>query len=306
MKRVISFLMLVAIAWMIAACSPKFDGLENKQIEKDSFPMETSAKDKGSHSYNEVLVDLIYADGDTISERIMTPQGFTRIEVSDNTFAQYLRTLPLKPHGSSVEYYDGRIKNKNVHAAVIDMDIGNRDLQQCADAIMRLRAEYFFKQQEYDKIHFNFTNGFKVDYTKWIEGNRVVVEGNNSYWTKSADYSNSYESFRKYLNIIYTYAGTLSLSKELQSIEVKDLKIGDVIIQGGSPGHAIIVVDMAENLNTGEKLFLIAQSYMPAQSIHILINPSSERLSPWYTTNFEGRLYTPEWVFTSEDFKRFN
>ena len=45
------------------------------------------------------------------------------------------------------------------------------------------------------------------------------------------------------------------------------MQIGDVLIQGGSPGHAVIVVDMAENPATGEKLYLLAQSYMPAQDI---------------------------------------
>jgi hypothetical protein len=50
------------------------------------------------------------------------------------------------------------------------MEIGNKDLHQCADAVMRLRAEYLWNEERYDKIHFNFTNGFRVDYTKWIEG----------------------------------------------------------------------------------------------------------------------------------------
>jgi dihydrofolate synthase/folylpolyglutamate synthase len=35
---------------------------------------------------------------------------------------------------------------------------------------------------EYNKIHFNFTNGMQVDYSKWKKGNRMVVEGNNTYW----------------------------------------------------------------------------------------------------------------------------
>ena len=48
---------------------------------------------------------------------------------------------------------------------------------------------------------------------------------------------------------------------------VTSMQIGDVLIQGGSPGHAVIVVDMAENPATGEKLYLLAQSYMPAQDI---------------------------------------
>ncbi len=300
-----SFL-LVVIILLTTSCTPQLGNLEDKEKEKQSPIEEPYSEHEANASHNPIIVDLFNEDGTTIEDRIETPEGFERVEVEENSFGQYLRTLPLKPHGSKVEYYDGRIKRNDVHVAVIDMDVGDRDLQQCADAIMRLRAEYLFEQKEYGKIHFNFTNGFRVDYLKWAEGNRVSVNGNNVCWVKRADYSNTYETFRKYLNIIYSYAGTLSLSKELQPINVKDMSIGDVIIQGGSPGHAVIVVDMAENRDTGEKLFLIAQSYMPAQSIHVLKNPENEMLSPWFSLNFDGKLYTPEWVFTKDDFKRFD
>jgi hypothetical protein len=83
------------------------------------------------------------------------------------------------------------------------------------------------------------------------------------------------------------------------------MKIGDVFIKGGSPGHAIIVMDMAENKSTGEKIFILAQSYMPAQETQILCNPKSKELSPWYSLNYTGDLYTPEWTFSENMLKRF-
>ena len=85
------------------------------------------------------------------------------------------------------------------------------------------------------------------------------------------------------------------------------LQPGDVFIKGGSPGHAVIVVDVAIYPQTGKTVFLLAQSYMLAQQIHILVNPANRGLSPWYelSDNDEGKLYTPECVFEKKDLKRF-
>jgi len=83
------------------------------------------------------------------------------------------------------------------------------------------------------------------------------------------------------------------------------MQIGDVFIQGGSPGHCVIVVDMAHDPKTGEKIFILAQSYMPAQDIQILKNPSNAAISPWYSVDFGDVLKTPEWTFTKGDLKRF-
>ena len=82
------------------------------------------------------------------------------------------------------------------------------------------------------------------------------------------------------------------------------MQIGDVFIKGGSPGHAVIVVDMAKS-STGETLFLLAQSYMPAQEIQILVNPVNDDLSPWYSTKYLDYLQTPEWGFEIDELMRF-
>ena len=250
--------------------------------------------------------ELINPEGTIIRTRVLVPQDFKRTTEPSTSFATYLRNLPLKPHNTAVKYYNGSIKeNRNVYDAVVDLDIGKRDLHQCADAVMRLRAEYLYGQKKYDQIHFNFTNGFRVDYAEWRKGKRIVVDGNKTFWKASTGPSNTYESFWKYLEIIFSYAGTLSLEKELRPVNIDDLMIGDVFIQGGSPGHAVMVVDMAVNERTGEKIFLLAQSYMPAQEIQILKNPNDEPLSPWYSENFGDLLRTPEWSFYSSNLKRF-
>ncbi len=249
---------------------------------------------------------LINPEGITIASRFNTPKSFERLTMSSGSFGEYLRNLPLKPSGSLVHYFDGSIKeNYGVYDAVVDMDIGKKNLQQCADAVMRLRAEYLFHKGDYEQIHFNFTNGFRVDYSAWRNGNRMVVNGNKTSWRSTNTPSESYESFRKYMELIFNSAGTLSLSKELKSVDINNLQIGDVFIQGGRPGHAVIVVDVSINKETNEKLFLLAQSYMPAQETQILKNPNNSAISPWYNAGFNGELSLPEWTFRSSDLKRF-
>jgi secreted PhoX family phosphatase len=185
------------------------------------------------------------------------------------------------------------------------MEIGTSDLQQCADAVMRLRAEYLWHEKKYEEIHFNFTNGMRVDYSKWAQGYRIKVNGNNTSWYKATGEDYSYQTFRKYMNQIFMYAGTASLSKELKSISLSDLQVGDVFIIGGHPGHAMIVVDMAEDY-MGNKAILVAQSYMPAQDIHIVTNLKDKAKSPWYIINRTTKEFNfPEYHFNSSQIMRF-
>ena len=251
--------------------------------------------------------NLINPSGVKLVDRIQPPSGFERTKEEQVSFATYLRNLKLKPNNSKVLLYNGKEKyNQDAHIAVVDMEIGKADLQQCADAVIRLRSEYLFSIKEYKKIHYNFTSGDRFDLLSWFEGYRQKINGNKVAFVKTANKSSSYDSFRKYLDVIFSYAGTLSLSKELISVKnLNEMKIGDVFIKGGSPGHAVTIVDIAINPKTNKKVFLLAQSYMPAQDIQILKNPNNSELSPWYNEDFDGSLFTPEWTFEKSDLKRF-
>lgn len=248
---------------------------------------------------------LLNKDGMTIKDRYFPPKEYTRVEVEENSFADFLRNQNLKPYGDKVNYYDGREKTRRgVYDSVFDVNIGNRDLHQCADAIMLLRAEYLYSVGAYNEINFNFISGFKAEYKKWIEGYRINVEGNNVSYYMATGSSNTYESFRKFMDMVMAYSSTLSLEKELTRVNIEDIEIGDVFVVGGSPGHAIIVVDMAQNDNN-EKIFMLAQSYMPAQQTQLLINPLDDSISPWVTLNSKVELVTPEWTFDLDKLKRF-
>jgi len=270
----------------------------------------TTQKNKNNGTTETPLASETHSNpnGSTIAERFHAPNGYNRIVSDSVSFTSFLRNLSLKEVGSEVNYFDGRPKaNDNVYAAVVDLPIGKRDLHQCADAVMRLRADYLFKHKKYDSIHFNFTNGFTADYATWRKGKRIVVNGNKVSWKKSAQASDSAKSFWKYLEMVFSYAGTASLEKETESVSLENMKVGDVFIKGGFPGHAVIVVDMANNKSNGEKVFLMAQSYMPAQEIQLLQNPNTDLISPWYKlSDISTELITPEWTFTSTQLRRFS
>ena len=240
----------------------------------------------------------------SICFRIDPPEGFKRTETDG--FGCWMRELFLKEEKTPVRFYNGTIKAWQGGAyAVIDVSIGKRDLVQCADAAIMFRAQYLYGSRQFDVIHFNFTNGFRADYSKWAEGYRIRVNGNKAEWYKGAEPDSSWVAFSQYLDMVYMYAGTASLARELESIPLEDLQIGDVFIQGGSPGHAMIVVDMAED-GKGRKAILVAQGFMPAQDIHIVTNRYDSRNSPWYIFDSTTKVFNfPEWSFTSSQIKRF-
>lgn len=243
--------------------------------------------------------------GGTLAQRFPPPPGFARLAAPPRSFAAWLRGLPLLSGRPDVKLFDGRPKvNQSAHAAVIAIDVGRRDLQQCADAVMRLYAEYLFTVGCDESIAFRFTSGDRAAWTAYRDGVRPRVSGSNVSWSRAAGKDATYASFRRYLDLVFTYAGSLSLSKELETVpDPAKVEAGDVFIQGGSPGHAVLVADVAED-RAGRRALLLLQSYMPAQEIHVLRNPM-DAASPWYRAASSGPLPTPEWSFRHEDLRRF-
>ncbi|WP_159730990.1 DUF4846 domain-containing protein [Sphingobacterium sp. 18053] len=230
---------------------------------------------------------FIKPDGMTVKSRILLPEGFKRPTYRVEEFGHFLENLPLYPIDQEVHYYNGKIKPRNnIYNSVVKLDIGKRDLHQCADAVMRLRADYLYQQKRYKDIKFNFLSDSKPHaYTNYAKG----------------DYS--YPTYWKYLEYVFAYANTASLHDELPSVKTtQEVKIGDTFIQKGSPiGHAIIVVDLAKD-STGKTIVLLAQSYMPAQEIQILNNWNNSTLSPWYDID-QDIIKTPEWTFYPKNLK---
>lgn len=244
--------------------------------------------------------------GRTIAS-IAPPENTTRMPVESSSFASWLRQLPLLPDSTPVRLYSGELKpNQHAHAAVVNIDVGRTNLQQCADAAIRLRAEYLYAQHRYDDIMFRFTSGDSCDFRRWIMGERPRIDGNAVHWSEPQPADSSYTTFREYLTTVFMYAGTLSLSRDLPSrSDLCSVEAGDIFLQGGSPGHAVIVLDIADDPDSKTRYFLLAQSFMPAQNIHVLKNPSSNDLSPWYSCACKTEIVTPEWTFRCSDLRTF-
>lgn len=242
-----------------------------------------------------------------ICNAIPTPLNYTRKSTGINGFDTWLRNLPIRKDRNTVLLFNGLTKlNQSAHFAILHIDVGNEDIQQCADAVIRLRSEYLFHTKQFDKIAFHYTSGHVAKYTAWREGMRPSIKGNDVQWSKKATYDASYKNFKNYLRNVFMYCGSLSLSKELIPISnIHDIEPGDIFIKGGTPGHAAIVLDVAVHKTSGKKIFMLAQSYMPAQDIHILQNPNDKNLSPWYSEEFGDQLVTPEYTFEKGQLMRF-
>ena len=214
---------------------------------------------------------------------VVPPAGYKRIDQNRDSVGEWLRNISLKKD-RRVYLYNGSLKrSQEAQFAVLDISIGKKDLQQCADAVMRLRAEYLFSQKKYSEIEFR-------------------DNANKTYkWTGGADHA----AFGKYLEKVFGMCGSASLEKQLRPVAIlKNIQAGDVLIKGGFPGHAMIVVDVAVN-EKGNKVFMLAQSYMPAQDIHIVRNPENTALTPWYEVSDAGEIITPEWIFMRNQLRRW-
>lgn len=211
---------------------------------------------------------------------IPVTEKFTRLRADSASFAEWLRKRKFKKDKTVYLYNGEKKQNQLAQFAVLDISVGKKDLQQCADAVMRLRAEYLFDNKKFSEI--------------------IFTDNANNQYQFTRPYTK--EHLHQYLQRVFGMCGTASLSKQLNNKNINEISPGDVLIRGGFPGHAAIVMDVAVD-KAGKRIFMLAQSYMPAQDIHMLINPSDEKLSPWY--EIEKKIVTPEYLFTMWELKKW-
>ena len=249
---------------------------------------------------------LVNKNSATIFDRVNVPEGFKRVDYPKGSFQDYLRNYQLKSFGSKIINYDNSFYFwQRGHIGILEVPVPKNGLQQCADALIRIRSEYLWDNDRKDEIGFNFTSGHYCSWKRYAEGYRPKINGSKVTFHKTAKSDTSKANFYKYLNLIYTYSGTLSLYNELPSISnAKDLQIGDMLIKGGTPGHIVMICDEAIN-EKGEKLFLLFQGNTPAQSVHLVKNLQDSNISPWYQLEKDQEISVSNYTFDSAKFVRF-
>ena len=126
-----------------------------------------------------------------------------------------------------------------------------------------MRSEYLFSRGRYSDIH----------YESFQKGTMQYQGGNDK------------EALYKYLRKVYGASNTSTLRHELAKKPFAEIAPGDVLIyeadRNHSVGHAVLVVDVAVNPNDGRKAIMVAESSMPALSMHIVRNLLHPLKSPW-------------------------
>jgi hypothetical protein len=244
-----------------------------------------------------------------LSRRFAPPAGYRRVEVAEGSFGQFLRDLPLRVDRTSVLSYRGA-RLSSPSAAVVAMDVGERNLQQCADTIIRLHAEYLWSAGQKSALAYHFTSGDETRWSDWKNGERYVVSGSTVERVRRGPVAATHAQFRRWLDTVFMYAGTRSLRFDSRRV-AGPIRPGDFFVDPGSPGHALIVLDVAKNA-AGRRVALLGQGFMPAQELHVLRGrPGTALDRVWFllpdaAANPAATLKTPSWQpFSPEQARRF-
>ena len=212
-----------------------------------------SCKAESNGSANESLGDSVTVSADS---------QYT-IQYENDPFYKFLCSLPRKKRMAEIMNYKGEDAGMSYYKyCVIDFPLLS-PVEQCADICMHLRAEYFFRQKQYDKIHFHDVGGKDHKYTGGA----------------------SRQALNAYLRKIYNISNTASMYAEMQIVpSLSDIRPGDVLIypaKGNKLGHVVMVSEVAKDAK-GDIYFQVMQGFTPACELHIVKNNDISGNSPWF------------------------
>ncbi len=212
-----------------------------------------SCKAESNGSTNETQSDSV---------KVKTDSQYV-IQYEDDPFYKFLCSLSRKKRMEEIKNYKGEDAGMSYYKyCVIDFPLLS-PVEQCADICMHLRAEYFFRQKQYDKIHFHDVGGKDHKYTGGA----------------------SRQALNAYLKKIYNISNTASMYNEMQIVPSLDqIRPGDVLIypaKGNKLGHVVMVSEVAKDAK-GDIYFQVIQGFTPACELHIVKNNDVSGNTPWF------------------------
>ena len=241
-----------------------------------------------------------------LNQMFNPPNGFERIEIDETSFGHWLRQLPVRMDRTNVLSYRGE-RLTRPSAAVVLLDVGTRDLQQCADSIIRLHGEYLWHRGQSHRAAYHFTDGQRTAWVDWVKGERFRVVNRRLKRSRGRRRANHYKNYRRWLTYVFIYAGTRSMKFDSNPIVGDVLMPGDFFVRPGGPGHAVAILDVAVNA-VGERIGLLGQGFMPAEDFHVLKDQHALN-GVWFPLpeTDDGGVATPSWhqPFRKQDARRF-
>lgn len=236
------------------------------------------------------------------------PPGFTRVPATPGSWAWWLRHLPVLEPSAPLRYFDGTLvpRGNSGLIAVVDLDTGKRDLQQCMDVLIRLRAEHLRAAGLEKRIAFRYPGGRYLTWRSWVKGLRPDRSSKDLTLIPRAAWSDSRGSFMGYLQTLYHDTGTVHHQSE-PSVAPAELAIGDFFVYPPNPatvnGHAVMVLDLAVSA-TGERRIVVGQGDTPATDFHVLRSPRGSAWFPLPDADFTGTFLWPT-PFSWDMLRRF-
>lgn len=232
------------------------------------------------------MMFLLAAHAGSLAEAFPPPEGAVRVEA--DAWGTWLRALDVEPPERPAKTHAG--KEVSHPARVISLPMVRGDLQQCADSLMRLRAEW--QRERREPVMFHATSGDPMPWSRWQQGERPYESGGRLKWKAGTG-----GGWDGYLSKVFLWAGTRSLHA-YDTVPAKGpLAPGDLLVEGGSPGHAVVLLDVATR---GDETFvLVGEGYMPAQDFHVELGAEKG----WW--KWEDGVALAHWPLDSTTRRRF-
>ncbi len=154
------------------------------------------------------------------------------------------------------------------------------------DILMRLRSIYLQQTGRQKVISFPLPDGLLLSWQDWQSGQRPVFKGLHFRLIQSAGIDSSAANFEHYLRTLFNYSGTQTFYHYYPKMDPSTLRIGDFIVKKGRKGHAVMIVDLAQN-KAGQRVALFGQGDTPACAFYIL---NYRKGQPWVPIDFSKKV----------------